>query len=107
MTCSPIINRTYVIMLQHYGMASAIVDAFDDELHQVVDGKKPEAVKIVHDIMDGKSVDIPSMPKDLQNSPKPPGSSWARCCSRIPGWKSKNHSQLILGCATPAPWPRT
>ncbi len=66
----PIINRTYVIMLQRYGMVSAIVDSFDDELHQVVDGKKPEAVKIVHDIMDGKSVDIPSMPKDLQNYAK-------------------------------------
>ena len=66
----PIINRTYVIMLQRNGMVSAIVDAFDDELRAVVDGKKPEAVKIVHDIMDGKSVDIPSMPKDLQNYAK-------------------------------------
>ncbi len=36
----------------------------------MVDGKKPEAVKIVHDIMDGKSVDIPSMPKELQNYAK-------------------------------------
>ena len=66
----PIINRTYVIMLQRNGMVSAIVDAFDDELRAVVDGKKPEAVKIVHDIMDGKSVDIPSMSKDLQNYAK-------------------------------------
>jgi 5-methyltetrahydrofolate corrinoid/iron sulfur protein methyltransferase len=66
----PIINRTFVIMLQRNGMVSAIVDAFDDELHQVVDGKKPEAVKIVHDIMDGKSVDIPSMSKELQNYAK-------------------------------------
>jgi 5-methyltetrahydrofolate corrinoid/iron sulfur protein methyltransferase len=66
----PIINRVYVVMLQRYGMVSAIVDAFDDELHQVVDGKKPEAVKLVHDIMDGKSVDIASMSKDLQNYAK-------------------------------------
>ncbi len=66
----PIINRAYVIMLQRYGMVSAIVDAFDDELHQVVDGKKPEAVKVVHDIMDGKSVDIGSLSKDLQNYAK-------------------------------------
>jgi 5-methyltetrahydrofolate corrinoid/iron sulfur protein methyltransferase len=66
----PIINRTYVLMLQRYGMVSAIVDAFDDDLHQVVDGKKPEAVKIVYDIMDGKSVDIPSMSKELQNYAK-------------------------------------
>ncbi len=66
----PIINRTYVIMLQRYGMVSAIVDAFDLELKDVVDGKKPEAVKIVHDIMDGKTVDIAAMPKDLQNYAK-------------------------------------
>jgi 5-methyltetrahydrofolate corrinoid/iron sulfur protein methyltransferase len=66
----PVINRTYVIMLQRYGMVSAIVDAFDDELHVVVDGKKPEAVKIVHDIMDGKSVDVAAMSKDLQNYAK-------------------------------------
>ncbi|MHB8069203.1 MAG: dihydropteroate synthase [Desulfobaccales bacterium] len=66
----PIINRTYVAMLQRYGMVSAIVDAFDDDLWDVVDGKKPEAVKVVHDIMDGKSVDIPSMSKELQNYAK-------------------------------------
>jgi 5-methyltetrahydrofolate corrinoid/iron sulfur protein methyltransferase len=66
----PIINRTFVIMLQRNGMVSAIVDAFDDELRAVVDGKKPETVKIIHDIMDGKSVDIASMSKDLQNYAK-------------------------------------
>jgi hypothetical protein len=57
-------------MLQRYGMVSAIVDAFDMELADVVNGKMPEAVKIVHDIMDGKSVDIPSMSKTLQNYAK-------------------------------------
>jgi 5-methyltetrahydrofolate corrinoid/iron sulfur protein methyltransferase len=66
----PIINRTYVVMLQRHGMVSAIVDSFDDELREVVDGKKPEAVKIVHDIMDGKSVDIASLSKEMQNYAK-------------------------------------
>jgi len=66
----PIINRAYVIMLQRNGMVSAIVDAFDQELADVVNGKMPEAVKIVYDIMDGKSVDIPSMSKTLQNYAK-------------------------------------
>jgi 5-methyltetrahydrofolate corrinoid/iron sulfur protein methyltransferase len=66
----PIINRAYVIMLQRYGMVSAIVDAFDKELWDLVDGKKPDVVKIVHDIMDGKSVDIPSMTKEQQNYAK-------------------------------------
>ncbi len=66
----PIINRAFVVMLQRYGMVSAIVDAFDDDLHKVVDGKNPEAVKVVHDIMDGNAVDIPSLSKDLQNYAK-------------------------------------
>src|SRR4030042_2065981 len=65
-----IINRAYVIMIQRCGMVSAIVDAFDDELTALVTGKKPEIVKIVHDIMDGKSVDIAAMPKDVQNYAK-------------------------------------
>ncbi len=66
----PIINRTYVVMLQRNGMVSAIVDSFDDELADVVSGKKPDVVKIVYDIMDGKSVDIPSMTKEQQNYAK-------------------------------------
>jgi 5-methyltetrahydrofolate corrinoid/iron sulfur protein methyltransferase len=66
----PIINRTYVIMLQRYGMVSAIVDAFDDELADVVNGKKPQAVEVVHKIMDGESVNIASLPKDIQNYAK-------------------------------------
>jgi 5-methyltetrahydrofolate corrinoid/iron sulfur protein methyltransferase len=66
----PIINRTYVIMVQRCGMVSSIVDAFDDELTALVSGKKPEAVQVVHDIMDTKPVDIPSLSKDLQNYAK-------------------------------------
>jgi len=66
----PIINRTYIIMIQRCGMVSAIVDSFDQELADVVSGKMPEVVKIVYDIMDGKSVDIPSMSKTAQNYAK-------------------------------------
>jgi 5-methyltetrahydrofolate corrinoid/iron sulfur protein methyltransferase len=66
----PIINRAYVIMLQRNGMVSAIVDAFDQELADVVDGKKPQAVDVVCKIMDGESVDIPSLPKDIQDYAK-------------------------------------
>ena len=66
----PIINRTYVIMLQRSGMVSAIVDAFDDDLWAVVDGKKAEAVNVVHKVMDGQSVDIASLSKELQNYAK-------------------------------------
>ena len=66
----PIINRAYVVMLQRNGMVSAIVDSFDDDLADVVSGKNPDVVKIVYDIMDGKSVNIPSMTKEQQNYAK-------------------------------------
>jgi 5-methyltetrahydrofolate corrinoid/iron sulfur protein methyltransferase len=66
----PVINRTYTVMLQRVGMMSAIVDAFDDELAALVAGKKPEAVDIIHKIMEGVSVDIPSLPKELREYAK-------------------------------------
>jgi 5-methyltetrahydrofolate corrinoid/iron sulfur protein methyltransferase len=66
----PIINRTYVIMLQINGMVSAIVDAFDDELAAVVAGRKPEAVDVVSKIMKREAVDIKSLSPELQNYAK-------------------------------------
>jgi 5-methyltetrahydrofolate corrinoid/iron sulfur protein methyltransferase len=57
-------------MLQRNGMVSAIVDSFDDELAAVVSGKLPQAVEVVHKIMDGESVDIAAMPKQIQNYAK-------------------------------------
>jgi 5-methyltetrahydrofolate corrinoid/iron sulfur protein methyltransferase len=66
----PIINRTYVIMLQRHGMVSAIVDAFDDELMAVVSGKKPEAVDVVYKVMDKQPLDVKSLSPDLQNYAK-------------------------------------
>jgi 5-methyltetrahydrofolate corrinoid/iron sulfur protein methyltransferase len=66
----PIINRTFVIMLQRYGMVSAIVDAFDDELAAVVGGKKSEAVDVVYKVMDREAVDVKALSPDLQNYAK-------------------------------------
>jgi 5-methyltetrahydrofolate corrinoid/iron sulfur protein methyltransferase len=66
----PIINRAYVVMLQRNGMVSAIVDSFDQELADVVSGKLPQAVEVVSKIMDGESVDIASLPKQIQDYAK-------------------------------------
>ena len=66
----PIINRTYVIMLQRNGIVSAIVDAFDDELADVVAGRKPEAVEVVAKVMERQPLDIKSLSPDLQNYAK-------------------------------------
>jgi 5-methyltetrahydrofolate corrinoid/iron sulfur protein methyltransferase len=52
-----IMNRTYLIMIKRYGMYSAIVDAFDNELYSIAKDKRPELEALVHRIMDGESVD--------------------------------------------------
>jgi 5-methyltetrahydrofolate corrinoid/iron sulfur protein methyltransferase len=53
-----ILNRTYMIMLKRYGMYSAIVDAFDEELNALAKGKMPEIENLVYKIMDGEDVDM-------------------------------------------------
>jgi len=55
------LNCTYMIMLMKYGLHSAIVDAFDDELKQIARGQKPELVKLVQGMMDGDKPDISSL----------------------------------------------
>ncbi|RKY66907.1 MAG: dihydropteroate synthase [Candidatus Latescibacterota bacterium] len=43
----PLINRTYLIMLEKYGLNSAIVDAFDKELIALVRGKKENIKNLI------------------------------------------------------------
>jgi 5-methyltetrahydrofolate corrinoid/iron sulfur protein methyltransferase len=58
-----ILNRTYAVMLQRYGMHSAIADAFDAELRDLLRGNLQGVVDIIHKIMDGEDVDPASLPK--------------------------------------------
>ena len=63
----PYLNRTYMIMLMKYGIYSAIVDAFDEELVKVARGKMPEIVNLVWRMMDGEEPDFASLsPKELE-----------------------------------------
>ncbi|MEA3416368.1 MAG: dihydropteroate synthase [Thermodesulfobacteriota bacterium] len=57
----PYLNRAYLMMLMKYGIYSAIVDGFDKELLAIAGGKRPEYVKLVHDIMDGNEPDHASL----------------------------------------------
>ena len=59
----PILNRTYLIMLMRYGLYSAIVDAFDDELVKIARGQMPEIVALVHQVMDGEKPDLAKLSK--------------------------------------------
>lgn len=57
----PWLNITYLIMLIKNGLYSAIVDAFDDDLLDIVSGKKDNVVSLVHKLVDGKNVDMGSL----------------------------------------------
>jgi hypothetical protein len=54
-------------MLMKYGLYSAIVDAFDEELVRLAGGEMPAILKLVHDMMDGYNPDFGSLtPKELE-----------------------------------------
>jgi 5-methyltetrahydrofolate corrinoid/iron sulfur protein methyltransferase len=56
-----ILNRTYMVMLGRYGLYSAIVDVFDEELVKIARGQMPEIVEVVCKAMDGELKDISSL----------------------------------------------
>jgi 5-methyltetrahydrofolate corrinoid/iron sulfur protein methyltransferase len=51
----PYLNRTFLMMLMKYGLYSAIVDAFDNELVDIARGRRPRLVQLVHQLMDGET----------------------------------------------------
>ena len=59
-----IMNRTYLIMLKRYGLYSAIVDAFDQEIHAIARDERPELEKLVHNVMDGDEIDLLKLSND-------------------------------------------
>ncbi len=62
-----LINRTYFIMLSRYGLHSAIVDAFDDELLAIARGHRPEIIQVVHRAMNDEIIDMNALKKQEQN----------------------------------------
>ena len=60
----PILNQTYMIMLERKGMYSSIVDSFDERLHQIAWGKRPDLVEVVHKVMDGEDLDPSTLDKE-------------------------------------------
>jgi 5-methyltetrahydrofolate corrinoid/iron sulfur protein methyltransferase len=61
----PILNQTYMIMLERYGMVSVISDPRDTLLTDIAKGKRPDIVDVVHQTMDGTIGDISSLSKEL------------------------------------------
>jgi len=65
-----ILNRTYMVLLERKGLYSCIADAYDDKLVAIARGKRPDVVEIIHKVMDGESVDMGSLAKELQDYAK-------------------------------------
>ena len=63
----PILNQTYMVLLERKGMYSCIADAYDDQLIAIARGERPDIVEIIHKVMDGEEIDQGSLSKEIQD----------------------------------------
>ncbi|MCD4741579.1 MAG: dihydropteroate synthase [Desulfobacteraceae bacterium] len=63
----PILNQTYMVMLQKYGMASVISDPLDDGLTAIAKGQRQDIVDLIYGVMDGNQPDMASLDKEMQD----------------------------------------
>jgi 5-methyltetrahydrofolate corrinoid/iron sulfur protein methyltransferase len=63
----PILNQTYMIMLERYGMYSVIADPLDDTLIDIAKGNRQDIVDVVHAVMDGNEPDMGGLSKEMQD----------------------------------------
>lgn len=61
----PILNTTYMVMLDRYGMEAVISDPIDETLTDVAKNRRPDIVNAIYQAMDGTSPDLASMDKEL------------------------------------------
>ena len=61
----PILNQTYMIMLERYGMYSVISDPLDEKLTEIAKGKRQDIVELVHAAMDGSAPNISTLSKEM------------------------------------------
>ncbi len=60
----PILNQTYLVMIERYGMSSAIIDAFDEEIKYFARGKHEDLKKLIYRVMDKEQIDLKSLSKE-------------------------------------------
>jgi len=66
----PILNQTYMVMLEKYGMYSVIADPLDDTLIDIAKGNRQDIVDLIYGIMDGDQPDMDSLSKEMQDFAK-------------------------------------
>lgn len=59
----PILNQTYFVMLERYGMSSAIIDAFDGEIKEFARGKREDLKKLIYRVMDKEQINLKALSK--------------------------------------------
>jgi cobalamin-dependent methionine synthase I len=57
----PLVNRTFLVMIDRLGQYSAIVSGFDTELVSLMRGDMPEIVNVIHRAMDEEDMDLSSL----------------------------------------------
>jgi 5-methyltetrahydrofolate corrinoid/iron sulfur protein methyltransferase len=63
----PILNQTYMVMLERYGMVSVIADPLDDQLIDIAKGNRQDIVDLINGVMDGEEPDMDSLSKEMQD----------------------------------------
>jgi len=57
----PLLNRTYLVMLERNRLYSAIADPLDKECMNLTKGKMPEIVELIYKTVDGEDIDPSSL----------------------------------------------
>jgi 5-methyltetrahydrofolate corrinoid/iron sulfur protein methyltransferase len=63
----PILNQTYMVMLERKGMYSCIVDAYDDTLISIARGERTDIVEVIHNVMDDEEIELAYLTKELRD----------------------------------------
>jgi 5-methyltetrahydrofolate corrinoid/iron sulfur protein methyltransferase len=63
----PILNQTYMVMLQKCGMYSVISDPLDDQLTAIAKGQRPDIVDLIYSVVDGATPDMAGLSKEMQD----------------------------------------
>jgi len=66
----PILNQTYMVMLEKHGMYSCIADPMDDGLIDIAKGNRQDIVDLIYGMMDGEEPDRASLSKEMQDYAK-------------------------------------
>ena len=63
----PILNRTFLVMLQQNGLYSAIADVLDEELVRLARGERPDITELITKVMEGEEIDLSSLSKEQRD----------------------------------------